>query len=124
MEILVMDEDGTLCKGLEAVLQQLGHAVVTAMDGEKAIKAFRVAKEAGAPFHLAILDATVASGMGANEVREQLKEINPNAKLVVCSAENQLPEIQRPKEYGFDAALDKGKIGIESVEQLLRRLQS
>jgi signal transduction histidine kinase/CHASE3 domain sensor protein len=54
--ILLVDDDSLVLEALRVILAADGHDVVAAEGGQAGIDAFRVAREAGAPFHIVITD--------------------------------------------------------------------
>jgi two-component system cell cycle sensor histidine kinase/response regulator CckA len=66
--ILVVEDDPTVRRLVTGILQRSGHQVVTAADGESAL---RLLEQSSEPIQLAILDV-VMPGMNGREVAEQL----------------------------------------------------
>lgn len=105
--VLVMDDDEALRYLLGAVLKTLGYSVQTVAGGAEAITAYEEAMRAGAPFDVALLDLTVSGGMGGVEAASKLKEIDPQAKLIVSSGYSDNAVMSDYSHYGFDAVITK-----------------
>jgi CheY-like chemotaxis protein len=105
--ILLMDDEEMVRKVAQEMLATLGHDIVSAEDGRKAIELFRQAREAGSPFDLVILDLTVKGGMGGEEAIRKLRDIDPDVKAVVSSGYADSPVVADYRAYGFSAVLNK-----------------
>jgi PAS domain S-box-containing protein len=105
--VLVMDDDEMVRTLTGAILDRLGYEFELAENGETAIEHYQAAREHGCPFDVAILDLTVAEGMGGKETINRLLKIDPDIKVIASSGFNQDPIIQNYAEYGFKAALPK-----------------
>lgn len=121
-KILVMDDDTLVCGTARLMLQRLGYAVVLAADGEQAIEIYTQAQDSDHPVALAILDLKVDGGMGAVETARRLRDIDPEAKLVVSSGSTNLPEMVHHQQHGFQGFLAKpflvGDVGMVVGELL------
>jgi CheY-like chemotaxis protein len=90
-----------------AMLKRLGYDVTVAHDGAEAIDYFRQATMAGEPFDAVILDLTVPGGMGAKETIGDLKQIYPQAKVIVSSGFSDDPLKTDFHQYGFSGFMPK-----------------
>jgi CheY-like chemotaxis protein len=63
--------------------------------------------EAGHPFCAAILDLTVAGGMGGKEAAQALRALDSEVPLFVTSGYAEDPVMQKPTAHGFTASLRK-----------------
>jgi signal transduction histidine kinase len=106
-KVLVMDDEEIVQSVAKEMLLALGHEVECTADGNEAIEAFKAAMEAGRPFDITILDLTVKRGMGGEETLRKLKEIDPDAKVIVSSGYSDDPVISDYRSYGFAAFLNK-----------------
>jgi CheY-like chemotaxis protein len=78
--LLVDDEEFIRELGID-VLGQAGYEVLTAADGESALKLYRQAQERSA---LVILDL-IMPGMGGRKCLEELLRLNPKVKVLIAS---------------------------------------
>jgi PAS domain S-box-containing protein len=79
--ILVVEDDPTVRKLVTGILQRSGHQVVTAAEGESAL---RLLKQSSDPIQLAILDV-VMPGMNGREVAEQLAKSSGDIPVLYMS---------------------------------------
>lgn len=119
--LLVMDDEETLRTLFQAVLSQLGYVVQTARDGTEAVARYQAAKDAGMGFDAVLLDLTVIGGMGGMEAATRLKQLDPNAKLIVSSGYSDAPVMSHFSDYGFDAVILKPWT-VKEISDVLRRV--
>jgi CheY-like chemotaxis protein len=105
--ILVMEDEKSVREVIGAILQQLGHEVELVDDGQKAVEAFRSARELGRPFDAVILDSIVRTGLGGQETIEALRRIDPTVNAIVMSGYAADPVVLDHEHYGFKGALAK-----------------
>jgi len=121
--LLLMDDDDNLRRVSADLLRRLGLEVETAADGTAALERWIEARNAGRPFAAAILDLTVAGGMGGEECLRRLHAVDPGAKAVVSSGYSNDPVMAAWKTHGFAGAVAKPyRVGelLEVLDQLLR----
>ncbi len=106
-KILLMDDEEMLRKVVENILKRSGYESALAKDGAEAVDMYKRAFEAGRPFDVVILDLSVKGGMGGKEAVRLLKEINPNARVIVSSGYSNDPVMTDYRAYGFCMALSK-----------------
>ena len=64
-------------------------------------------QEAGEPIDLTIMDLTIQGGMGGEETIAELKALDPEAKVIVCSGHSNDPIMVNFRDYGFNGAIQK-----------------
>ncbi len=79
--ILVIEDDEVLANVLSRVLQKSGYVVLTASDGKEALE---VAKRCEDKISLVLADV-VLPGENAVDITEKIKELHPNAKVIMMS---------------------------------------
>jgi len=121
--ILVLDDDEGVRETMNDILQLLECDTVITATGEEAIAAFSRARDAEAPFDLAILDLTLPGGMNGIEVLSRLRQIDPSTKAVVSSGYSGDPAMADPHAHGFIDRLTK-PYTISELSSLLTRLLS
>jgi CheY-like chemotaxis protein len=119
--LLIMDDEEALRQLLSTVLSNLGYSVQTARDGAEAIALCEEAVARGRAFDAALLDLTVAGGMGGREAAVRLKEIDPALKLIVSSGYSDAPIMSDFRNYGFDDVIPKPWV-IADVSAVFQRL--
>ncbi|NCO50586.1 MAG: response regulator [Deltaproteobacteria bacterium] len=105
--VLLMDDEEAICLATGAMLEELGHRVVIARDGQEAIEAFCRAREAGKAFDLVIMDLTVPGGMGGKEAIAEILKIDKTACVLVSSGYADDPVMANYREYGFCGVIAK-----------------
>jgi two-component system, cell cycle sensor histidine kinase and response regulator CckA len=106
-KILVMDDEEVVRKLVRRLLQQMGHEVELAEDGQSAVAAYESAKDQGHPFDAVILDLTIRDGVGGQETIRELLKIDPTVKAIVVSGYSNDPALLEPERYGFKGVLRK-----------------
>ncbi len=106
-KILVMDDEEVVRQVLNDLLHALGHDAVLAENGESAIRQYRDAKAAGAPFDMVILDLTVRNGMGGVAALQQLLLVDPAVKAVMSSGYSDDASTANYRSLGFKVFLKK-----------------
>lgn len=105
--VLVMDDEEILRNLVGEILSGFSYRITAVKDGHEAIKAYRLAKERGAPYAAVIMDALIPGSMGGQEAIIYLRAIDPDVKAIVAgdSAKNRL--LKHYRKYGFRGALLK-----------------
>jgi DNA-binding NarL/FixJ family response regulator len=67
----------------------------------------RAALNANDPFDLAILDLTIAGGMGGVETLAQLRKLQPALRAIASSGYSIDPVMADPTVFGFEGTLPK-----------------
>jgi PAS domain S-box-containing protein len=106
--ILVMDDEQGVREVAGRMLGNIGYQDVEfAANGAEAVKLYKAALESGRPFGVAILDLTIAGGMGGEVAIRKLLKIDPGVKAIVSSGYIDDPVIANYKEYGFSGMVAK-----------------
>jgi len=114
MRILVVDDEVPICELLDEFLSQEGHQVMTAHSGEGAICKF----EETLP-HMVLLDIKMG-GISGIEVLRRIKEIDPNAGVIMLSAFGDSQTIQNAIQGGADYYMEK-PIELRRLRELLAK---
>ncbi len=118
--ILVMDDEQGVREVAGRMLNHIGYQDIEfAADGAAAIKLYKAAMKEGHPFSVAILDLTIAGGMGGEVTIKKLLKIDPGVKAIVSSGYADDPVIARHREYGFSGMVAKPY----TLEQLGKAVQ-
>ena len=67
------------------------------------------------------MDLTIPGGLGGKETIKRLKEIDPDAKVIVSSGYSNDPVMADFKEYGFMAVIMK-PYSIEELSKILHNV--
>lgn len=106
-DILFMDDEETIRRGMSEVLTRLGHRVTLAADGGEAVRLFQQRFAGGRPFDLVILDLTVPGGVGGYEAIARLRQIDPGVRAIASSGYSDNPVMAQAAELGFAGILPK-----------------
>jgi DNA-binding response OmpR family regulator len=112
MRILLLEDDFALHKAIKATLAMGNHEVESFYDGLMALE------NSSAPFDLYVLDINVPNVSGL-EITQKIKSNNPNAKIIIISAYNDIKTIKQAYGYGCDDYLRKPF----NIEELLIKVQ-
>lgn len=99
-KILIVDDDETDRVGLAAILQQAGHSVLTAADGEEALETFLSQR-----IHLVVTDM-VMPGRGGLGLISALREVDPGAEIIAISGKSKV-QLEASKVFGARKVLAK-----------------
>jgi len=99
--VLVMDDEDYIREIVITMLERIGCSVETAKDGPEALAKFKIARDEGKPFKIAILDLTIPGGKGGKEIVKALLQMDPDAKIIASSGYSEDPVMSSPKKYGF-----------------------
>ncbi|MBC7962554.1 MAG: PAS domain S-box protein [Steroidobacteraceae bacterium] len=106
--VLVMDDEQMIIEVASMMLIEQGCKVVdTCSDGAEAVKCYLEALERGTPYDVVILDLTVPGGMGGLEAARRIREIDPQATLIVSSGYSQNAVLADLHGHGFSGAVMK-----------------
>ena len=93
--ILIIDDETSICESLSGVLEDEGYSVNTAPSGEEGIRFL-----ASEPIDLVFLDILMPGGMDGIETLKQIKQLAPDVEVVMVSGHGT-----------FDLALEAGQLG-------------
>lgn len=115
-KILIVDDSGLARRSLRKVLEELGHSVEEAPDGEQAIERYFIERP-----DIVFLDI-VMSGMYGIEVLEKLREFDPEAQVIMATADIQSSTRDLVKSAGAVGILNK-PFTPASVSEMLAKLE-
>ena len=93
--ILIIDDEASICESLSGVLEDEGYSVNTAPSGEEGIRVM-----ASEPIDLVFLDILMPGGMDGIETLKRIKHHTPDVEVVMVSGHGT-----------FDLALEAGQLG-------------
>jgi len=117
--ILLMDDDETVRRSLNRMLDALGYEVDEVQDGEEAFSTYQASRDAGKPYDVVIMDLTIPGGLGGKEAVRKLKALDPKACVIVSSGYSHDPVMSHYQEHGFDAMIKK-PIALEDLSMALQ----
>jgi CheY-like chemotaxis protein len=117
LEVLVCDDEQSICLLLQDLLEQLGHRVMTFQDGAAA-----VAAAAERPIDLAFLDIRMP-GMSGDKVLKRMREIRPETIFVMITGYAQDDVVEEALNSGAAVCLSK-PFSITQAMKLLEQVTS
>lgn len=99
--VLIVDDDGSMAKYLQAYLSRRNFDVSTAVSGEEAIRLFRVYDP-----NLVLLDLAMP-GLGGIDTLERMKQIKPDVSVIMLSAQSNPEMIFKASKLGADDYISK-----------------
>jgi len=119
--ILLVDDEELVRRSVGHLLRHLGYEMEVASDGEEGIRLYERARKRGMGFHAVILDLTIPGGMGGVEAAKKLKDMYPDARILVSSGYSNDPILSKYVEYGFSGVVVK-PYRVEELEEELERI--
>ncbi len=116
-KILIVDDSGLARRSLRKVLEDLGHAVEEATDGAEALERYFIAKP-----EIVFLDI-VMKGMYGTEVLEKLRELDPDVRVIMATADIQTSTREQVQSAGAVGLLNK-PFSPASVAEILNQLET
>jgi len=83
--VLVMDDEEPIRTVAVRMLKVMGYAATACSDGAEAVRLYRDQQQKGEPFGAAILDMTVPGAMGGKDAARGIRDLDPNAVIVISS---------------------------------------
>jgi two-component system chemotaxis response regulator CheY len=100
-KVLVVDDSSLARRTVRAVLEEMGHTVEEVSDGAQALERFYL----GQP-DLVVLDM-VMTGMYGLDVLAKIREMNPQARVLVVTADIQQSTQDQVRAAGASAFINK-----------------
>jgi len=116
--VLVLDDDEGVRRVMATTLRHLGHRVVATGRSVDAFEAFTTAAAQGDPFNVVFVDLTMPGDLGGAQVARDLRDRNPEVKIVVMSGYSTDPVMAQARELGMVGALQK-PFTIDMVREIL-----
>jgi CheY-like chemotaxis protein len=100
-KILVVDDSGLARRLVKQYVEELGHTVEEAIDGTQALERYVLNR------HDAVILDMVMHGMYGVEVLTKLRELNPELRVIVLTADIQKSTRDQVKAAGAVAMINK-----------------
>ncbi len=116
-KVLLVDDSGLARRSTRRILEQAGYQVVEAEDGLSALERFAVDKP-----DVVLLDL-VMRGMYGLDVLAKLREMDPNARVIVVSADVQTSSRELVQAGGAAAFITKPANPtqvLQTIEQVMK----
>ncbi len=106
-KVLVIDDETFLLNMVHDMLDVIGYGCDGATVGEDGVEKYKSAMDSGELYCAVIVDLTLPQGMSGSEVAKKIKEIDPDASLIVSSGFSNESVMATYEKFGFTAALPK-----------------
>ncbi len=116
--ILVIDDESFMLQIAEEMLQHVGYTVITTDSGEKGVKIYEVMHS---EIDLILLDMAMP-GLSGIDVYKQVKEINPDLKVLLTSGFPQDDRVKKALKYGVNDFIKKPFSAPELCERIKKVL--
>lgn len=100
-KVLIVDDSSLARRTVRQSLEELGHAVEEASDGAQALERYFINRH-----DVVVLDM-VMNGMYGLEVLAKLRELNPDVRVIVLTADIQKSTLEHARAAGAAAFLNK-----------------
>lgn len=118
--ILLMDDQQSVREMVGEMLNCIGYEVEFAEEGDEAIELYKKEKALGNSFDAVILDLTLPTSIGGDEVLKKLLQIDPKVKAIASSGYSTDPVMSEFKNYGFLGKVSK-PYGIRELSEVLHK---
>ncbi|TCK17894.1 response regulator receiver domain-containing protein [Thiogranum longum] len=105
--VLVVDDEEDIRELYALILEKLGYTTLLSSTSDEAIRLYRHSLESGTPINIVILDLNIPADRGGKEIATILRELDPQARLIVSSGDTTAVEMTHYAEHGFNGALEK-----------------
>ena len=121
-KILVIDDDKNITDNFEEIADCIDNVSAKCFnDPERGIEDFS-RQHNNNPYDIVILDITlVGYNISGLEILNQLREIDPQIKVIVFSGHSDKPIVANYREYGFNGRLEK-PFSIKRFEEEINKL--
>lgn len=100
-KVLIVDDSGLARRSVRRMLEEMGHTVEEASDGVQALERYYINKH-----DLVLLDM-VMEGMYGLEVLAKMRQLNPDVRVIVATADIQTSTRDQVREAGAVAFVNK-----------------
>lgn len=116
-KILIVDDSGLSRRMSRAILEAAGHSIVEAEDGAVALERFFLERP-----ELVLLDMTM-KGMNGFDVLRKIREIDPEARVVIATADVQTSTRQLTQDAGAVGFITKPFVADVMVQAVATALK-
>ena len=121
--ILVVDDEADIRDLFELNLTRLGCKTIVAEAGDEAIALYQQSLKNNEPIDVVILDLSLPGSLGGMDVANEIRRIDAQATIIVCSGHSDATEMTHYADYGFSGALEKN-FNRDIIKQVLEQALS
>lgn len=105
--VLVVDDEGPICRIAEAILATIGFESTLVPSGEAALESYQAARQGGRPYALVLMDLALPGGMSGLETADRLRHLDSGVKIIISSGYLEPNARAAALESGFAGILPK-----------------
>lgn len=117
-KILIVDDEQPMQVLASSIVSRLGYEPEAVGSGEEAVIALERANREGRPFKVVVMDLALPGGMSGLEATIAIKQIDSDAKVIVCSGYLEQNARAAALEHGFAGILPKPYTSERLVSEL------
>ncbi len=117
-KVLILDDDLTILKVIQKMLEKLDCEVILADEGQKAIDIFINNKKENKPFDLLLFDLTIKDGVNGIDALKEIRKIDKDVIAIASSGYSDDNAISNPCDFGFNDSLAK-PFNFDQIKDLL-----
>ncbi|MEO8205026.1 MAG: ATP-binding protein [Chthoniobacterales bacterium] len=107
-KILIVDDEAMILNILKSMLKNLGYDPTGVNSTEDGLLVYQEAQQHGSsPFDIVVLDATIPGGIGGEAALRKFLEIDPKARVIICSGYTNNKVMTDFEALGFKGRLEK-----------------
>ncbi len=118
--LLLIDDDSLILSTMSRALRLHGYHVETSPEGADGAKIYKEALESGNPFDFVLLDANIPGGLGGEVALRALREVDPAARVILCSGYSASNLLSDWESLGFKGRLQK-PFSVYDVTNVIRK---
>ncbi|NOY66933.1 MAG: response regulator, partial [Gammaproteobacteria bacterium] len=103
--------------------KKMGCNVIHACDGDVAISLYQQYQDEGRTIDVIIVDLNIPGSVSNKEFIKIIRNMNPDASLIVSSGDSLAPEMTQYHDYGYNGALEKS-FDRKIIRRVLERILS
>jgi signal transduction histidine kinase/CheY-like chemotaxis protein len=122
-KILIIDDDHDVGDSIRKTLHELGYVSSFFSRSVEAIAAYRKAAEADDSFDLVITDLTLPNDLSGVQIRDEIRKIDPHARIILTSGYLDHPAMSRAASHDFSATIPK-PVNVQTLGTTVARVLS
>ena len=121
LTILVMDDEEDVRVLFRLKFEAMGCNLLTTSNGDEALACYRQVLDNGEAIDVVILDVNIPGKMGGKVLAEKIREMDPDAKIIVTSGDTESEQMKHFTDFGYNGALEKN-FDTEKMKQVLEQV--
>lgn len=105
--VLILDDETMIQDVMKKMLNKVGYDVLVTETGDETVKMLKQLNAQNKDIAFAMLDVTIPGGRGGLDIYPELRQIDPDLKVVITSGYSNDEILSQSSEHQFDAFLPK-----------------